>query len=85
MTPKEKAEELVKTFYDKLRIDDSLGDIISVTINKRRYDESKQCALICVDETIEALNKIPDLKVSGNVLLNEIENWRSIKQEIQKL
>lgn len=48
--------------------------------------EVKQCASIAVDEIINTLNSdIRDLDVRGNILLDLIEYWREVKQEIDKL
>ena len=71
MTPKEKAKELV----DKIHITNKL-------IN---YDRAKAIALICVDEINNALQNIPDLQVSGNVLLDQIKYYQEVKQEIINL
>jgi len=47
------------------------------------FDTSKQCAIICVDEIILTLNKdIRDLDVVGNVLLDLIDFWRKVRNEI---
>ena len=47
MIPEEKAKELVDRFHNKLRL-----------INKTdSYGKSKQCAIICVDEIINALDE----------------------------
>ena len=47
---------------------------------------AKQCALIAAEETIRTLNEdIRDLDVRGNILLDLIEYWREVKQEIEKL
>jgi len=65
MTPKEKAKELFTKYYflfpEKHRID--FG-----------YKESKQCALIAVDELI--------LDAYNNYYHNY---WQEVKQEIEKL
>lgn len=48
--------------------------------------QAKGCALIAVEETIRTLNEdIRDLDVRGNILLDLIEYWREVKQEIDKL
>ena len=45
--------------------------------------KAKQCAIICVDEIILTLNKdIRDLDVVGNVLLDLIDFWRKVRNEI---
>jgi len=77
MTPKEKAEQLVLKFR---QIPPSspytgIGD-----------EEAKQYALITVNETLLTLNKdIRDLDVVGNVLLDLIDYWNEVKQEIKQL
>ena len=77
MTPKEKAKELYNKYADEFNFDDTY----------RSYrEQSKQCALISVDETIRTLNEdIRDLDVRGNILLDLIDYWREVKQEIEKL
>ena len=48
--------------------------------------QAKGCALIAVDEIINTLNSdIRDLDVRGNILLDLIEYWTEVKQEIEKL
>ena len=47
-------------------------------------ESAKQCALICQNEILKALQSIPDLKVSGNILLDKIEEHQKVKQEIEK-
>ena len=77
MTEKEKAKELYNKYADEFNFDDTY----------RSYrEQSKQCALIAVDETIRTLNEdIRDLDVRGNILLDLIDYWREVKQEIEKL
>ena len=76
MTPKEKAEELVDQFdeYAEARISDS----------GRGFDKkycSKQCALIAVDEILTTLYNLK----FGNTLVEELDYWEDIKQEIENL
>ena len=61
MTAKEKALELFDRFQWK-------GDVARMSL-----DNSKQCALICVDEILE---ECLDIKESY---------WQEVKQEINKL
>jgi len=68
MEPKEEAKKLV----DKIHLTNKL-------IN---YDIAKTIALICVDKINNALQQIPDLQVSGNVLLDQIKHYQEVKQEI---
>jgi hypothetical protein len=70
MTPKEKAEELIQKYY-------------SWGINKQgqtlSWLESKQCALIAVDEIL--LNE----ENKHSVLSKIYDYWEEVKQEIEKL
>ena len=73
MTPKEKAEELYAKYYN--RIEHSLSEEAS----KFEKDIVKQCALIAVDEVIEALHE----HHWQNRLI--IDYWQEVKQEIEQL
>lgn len=78
MTPKEQAEQIYEKFFYSIPSFSDEGQL--------EHNLSKQCALIAVDETIRTLNEdIRDLDVRGNVLLDLIEYWREVKQEIKKL
>ena len=69
-SPKEKAEELVNKYCNM----------------RSHCDNAEECALIAVDEIINTLNSdIRDLDVRGNILLDLIEYWREVKEEIEKL
>ena len=73
-SPQDKAKEMYIKFY-----------FVYVQNYTSKF-EVKQCALIAVDETIRTLNEdIRDLDVRGNILLDLIEYWREVKQEIDKL
>lgn len=75
MTPIEKANELIDNFW--------LMDKVQPMLSNK---QAKQCALIAVDVTIRTLNEdIRDLDVRGNILLDLIDYWREVKQEIEKL
>jgi hypothetical protein len=85
MTPKDKAKELFDKIY---KLD-----------NRAWYDTAKQCALIAVDEIIDALEKYDELtekhlKDEFNVTYFscELQNmdsdfryWQQVKQEIENL
>ena len=68
MTPKEKAEELYNKYADEFNFDDTY----------RSYrEQSKQCALIAVDEIINIIDAEDQF-----ILYNY---WQEVKQEIDKL
>jgi uncharacterized protein (UPF0333 family) len=70
MTPKEKAKELVSKYIHLAK--QTTGE------NGTIYN-SKQCALIAVDEITKALRKgLPEIGVGKGY-------WYSVKQEIEKL
>ena len=71
LTPKEKAAELVRKFAMYLRAN---------LIHDQDDDEdAKECALIAVDEIIDAL----DFNQWQNA--KQIDYWKEVKQEIEKL
>jgi hypothetical protein len=66
MTPKEKAKDLVEQFA-------------SVLMHDEVYEDSIKCALILVNEVIEALHQ----HHWQNRLL--IDYWQEVKNELEKL
>lgn len=80
MTPKEKAEELFWN-YTKVHNFSAILDFDGNTHIDLEYGISKvkQCALIAVDEVIEALHE----HHWQNRLI--IDFWKEVKQEIEKL
>lgn len=85
MTPKEKANELVKKL-----INHSLKE--SVIENGELYytqvPSAKQCAIICVDEILETN---PFIRLNGGMgesiykIKEATTYWQSVKQEIELL
>ena len=73
MTPKEKAKELVDTYRIMLMNSDTeCGEEILCTVI------AKQCALIAVDEVIQAMDNV--------MLPNPFKQyWNKVKQKIQAL
>lgn len=69
MTPKEKADELVKKMYKIMS--DSVSDITLYF--------SKQCALIAVDEILE------DQMIQDGMRIEYPQYWIDVKREIEKL
>ena len=76
MTPKEKAEKLVKK-YSKWEDDTGCGWNIEC---------AKECALIAVDEVLNFMEK-DDIKTETLYWTNspELTYWYNVKREIEKL
>ena len=77
MTPKEKAEELFDKYWTQIayKIEGSVGRLVI-----------KQCALIAVDEIIATNPKITiNWAFSGIQEYDNLNYWREVKQEIEKL
>lgn len=69
MTPKEKADEIVKRMYA----------VHSNSASEITFHFAKQCALIAVDEIIKALRKdLPEIGLGKGY-------WSSVRHEIEKL
>jgi len=81
MTPKEKAEALMKSFNKVKIFIDIEPCSIEINIENVDCDANKQCALIAVDEIIEELSENAD----GEVKSMRIIYWQKVKQEINKL
>jgi len=72
MTPKEKAKELVDRFWLHVNELTVIGNC-----PKERMRNAKQCALICVEETINFGNKLG--------IREPMMYWYKVKQEIERL
>ena len=68
LTPKEKAKELVDKFCFGLY--------------PWQIKKAKEYALLCVNETLNTLENIPDLMVVGNILIDQIKYYRKVKDYI---
>jgi hypothetical protein len=76
MTPKEKAKDLVNSFYQPL------GYLKCGVNNTIMWEHAKQCALIAVDEVL----KYQPYDVYTIEQCNNVNNyWNEVKQEIEKL
>ena len=75
MTPQEKAKELVWKYYYQIE------NIMSNEYSDKCWKLSKQCALIAVDEIIEA-NPI-SFDEQDNCIAKQW--WQEVKTEIEKL
>jgi len=81
MTPEEKAEELYQKFYNNYGYYGMPADAII---------HAKQCALIAVDEILEATKHEYQIRFESGEWSREIgykysEYWQEVKQEIEKL
>jgi hypothetical protein len=80
MTPKEKAEALIKRF-NKVEIFLNVEPSnIETDLENVDCDANKQCALIAVDEIINSI-VIFDLTAAEN----QFTYWQEVKEEIKKL
>jgi hypothetical protein len=82
MTPKEKAKELVDKFFEysyrvKWDIDKNKWE--------HNFDQSKQCALIAVDEIIKSTPHSPSKPLSITPHFIAFKYWQLVKQEIEEL
>ena len=97
MTPKEKAQELVKLYFNIVSSSEDGNTYINnynqtnrhlfhQRINFERTEKSKQCALIAIDEVMNTINFQPmfiDLQTMQTML--SYEYWERVKQEIEKI
>jgi hypothetical protein len=82
MTPKEKAEELVKKYENYV-----CGYIGSSMLTNTEYPEqilrqAKECAKIAVDEIMSLMIKFHNRHIEDNS--NEIYFWEEVKNELNK-
>jgi hypothetical protein len=88
MTPKEKAEELADKFYQTTPNESWVNQPIGLKEEYKAWQQSKQCALIAVDEIIESSPILPRLGNNGYFSADiEFSNnyWKEVKQEIEKI
>ena len=76
MEAKEKAKQLVDKYWNKLY------EIQSRIIPTELTEQSKQCALICVDEI---LKNITEEVLTYKPFMMNTDYWKEVKQEINKL
>ena len=74
MTPKEKAEELYNKFLNPS------GD--TYLYGMLEHESAKECALIAVDEILNANPNYPEFKENEGT---SIRYWEVVKQEIENL
>jgi hypothetical protein len=88
MTPKEKAVELADKFYQTTPHEIWINKPIGLKEEYKAWQQSKQCALIAVDEIIESSPILPRLGNNGYFSADiEFSNnyWKEVKQEIEKI
>lgn len=80
MIPKVKAEDLVNQFRVVLMDEDTEcgNELLCTSIAIKN-------ALISVNEIIQSIAKIEGIEKLGVIQLNQLEYWREVKQELQKL
>jgi hypothetical protein len=79
MTPKEKAMELMDKFYQTTPNESWINQPIGLKKEYKAWEESKNCALITVDELI----KEQTMWQNGEV--NPVLYWQEVKQEINQI
>jgi len=77
MTPQEKAEDLINSFYYSLP---NNGSEVGLNSTTERYKEAIQCALIAVDEIIKTIEYSSQADE-----MSKTSYWEQIKTEIEKL
>ena len=76
MSPKEKADELVKKMYE----------VRSGYVSMITYHFAKQCALVAVDEIEKALTDYGSVDSFQRIILDaEFRYWDKVKMEINNL
>lgn len=80
MTPKDKAEQLVNKFYGYTLYDNE--NVYSERMLRIFKIKAKNCALIAVDEILEATKKY-DYTLGPNPSYNDY--WLKVKYQIEKL
>jgi hypothetical protein len=87
MTPKEKAQELADKFYQTTPNEAWINEPLGISEEYKAWKQAKQCALIAVNEIIEAL-----LEYDNRNNTYELQNmdrdfnyWEQVKQEIENL
>jgi len=75
MTPKEKAAELIDSFYQTTPNEYFVNEPIGIKGRYKSWEQAKQCALIAVNEILSLLWSVK----------TDVEYWQKVKQEIENL
>ena len=78
MKPEEKARELVERFLD-------YADWDCEGIKHIGMQNSKQCALICVEEILKCKFTVNDWRGNEPPEYHKTDYWQQVKQEIEKI
>lgn len=76
MEPKEKAKEIFDKMYF---VEDQMANYPMC------FDTAKQCALIAVDEILEATPHSPSLPLELMPHFSAMKYWKEVKQELLKI
>jgi hypothetical protein len=79
MTPKEKAMELVDKFYQTTPNESWINQPIGLKKEYKAWEQSKNCALITVDELIK------EQTMWQNGEANPVLYWQDVKNEINQI
>ena len=77
MTPKEKAIELVDKFYQTTPNESWINEPLGIAKEYKAWNQSKECALIAVDEILKFMSDDPYYK--------DYKFFEQVKTEIEKL
>lgn len=79
MNAKDKAKELIGKMRNHCWHNISETDCYGVSKRVTIYDDKKSidCAIIAIDEIIEAIEKI--------IYHDDVDNWEEVKNELEKL
>jgi hypothetical protein len=88
MTPKEKAKELIESFYKCMPFRDvkltSCDETPELIIQMEKLS-AKQCALIAVDEVQRLIKDLSSCNYRFIYIIDEMNFWNEVKQEVEKL
>ena len=85
MTPKEKAIELVDKFYQTTPNEAWINEPLGIAKEYKAYNQSKQCALIAVDEMIIQNGELYLNGLDGIYYREKNSYLFEVKQEIEAL
>ena len=81
MTPKEKAKELVDKFYQTTPNESWINEPLGISKEYKAWSQSKECALIAVDEILKENLELPD---EPETVIRYLF-WQKVKNEIEAL